>query len=166
MTFTKTTDISDAHPEATRVAELVFRSYGARAGFEGTIATLKIHEDNALVRKTLSESGRDAEGRGKVLVIDGGGSLRRALVGDQLAALASDNGWSGIVVNGCIRDSADIATIDIGLFALGTNPRKSEKSGFGTVDVPVSFASLIFVPGHYLWADEDGIVVADTRLTT
>lgn len=157
--MTKTTDLCDAHPDDVRVPEPVFRSFGARRAFEGPIATIQVHEDNALVRKELEQPGE-----GRVLVIDGGGSLRRALVGDQLAALAQRNGWAGIVVNGCVRDSAEIAAIEIGVLALATCPRRSEKRGTGAVGETVVIAGASFVPGHYLWADEDGVVVAGARL--
>ena len=156
---TKTTDLCDAHPELVRVADPIFRSYGGLAVFDGTIATLKLHEDNALVRRALEQPGA-----GRVLVIDGGGSMRRALVGDQLAALAAKNGWAGIVVYGCIRDSADIAAIELGVVALGTYPRKSDKRGHGVADEPVTFAGVTFVPGHHAWVDHDGVVVAERRL--
>lgn len=157
--MTKTTDLCDAHPDDVRVAEPMFRSYGARRVFDGPIATLKVHEDNALVRKELEQPGG-----GRVLVIDGGGSLRRALVGDQLAALAARNGWAGVVVYGCVRDAADIAGIELGVLALATHPRRSEKRGIGVVGEAVVFAGVSFVPGHHLWADEDGVVVADREL--
>lgn len=151
---TKTTDLCDAHPEIVRVADPIFRAYGGKPDFGGPIATLKVHEDNALVRATLEQLGG-----GRVLVIDGGGSLRRALVGDQLGALAVRNGWAGIVVHGCIRDSADLASIAIGIRALATHPMRSEKRGHGTSGEPVTFAGVTFRPGERLYADADGIVV-------
>ncbi|AKF09485.1 ribonuclease E activity regulator RraA [Sandaracinus amylolyticus] len=157
--MTKTTDLCDAHPELVRVCDPIFRSYGARVVFDGPIATLKLHEDNALVRKALEEPGA-----GRVLVVDGGGSMRRALVGDQLAALGAKNGWSGVVVYGCIRDSADIATIELGVVALGTHPRKSDKRGVGVVNEPVTFAGVTFVPGQHVWVDHDGVVVTERRV--
>lgn len=155
----KTTDLCDAHLEHLRIADPVLRSYGGRRAFHGRIATLRVHEDNALVRSALEQPGE-----GRVLVIDGGGSLRRALVGDQLATLASSNGWTGIVVHGCIRDAAEIAVIDVGVLALATCPRRSEKRGVGEIDARVTFAGLTFVPGEHLWADEDGLVVSDLPL--
>lgn len=156
---TKTTDLCDAFPERVRVCAPMFRSFGARAAFEGAIATLKVHEDNALVRRALEEPGA-----GRVLVIDGGGSLRRALVGDRLAALAHENGWSGLVVHGCVRDAADLAPIPIGILALATHPRKSDKHGHGIAGAPVAFGGITFAPGDHLWADDDGVVVASERL--
>lgn len=158
MSFT-TPDLYDAHENAVRVAEPIFRSYGGKARFSGAIATLKCHEDNSLVRVALEEPGE-----GRVLVVDGGGSLRCALLGDQLAVLAKKNNWAGIVVYGCIRDCAEIARMDIGVKALNTNPRKSVKKGAGDRDIAVSFAGVTFHPGEYLYADEDGILVSANPL--
>ena len=154
-----TADLYDQHGEKLQVAQPLFNDFGGRMRFHGKIATVKVHEDNSLVRTALEEKGE-----GRVLVIDGGESLRCALVGDMLAQLGKDNGWSGIVVSGCIRDSAVIITIDIGVKALGTNPRKSVKKGAGDCDIPVTFAGVTFTPGHYLYADEDGIVISPEKL--
>ena len=151
-----TTDISDELGDDAQVADPVFRDFGARAIFDGPISTVKCHEDNSLVRQALEEPGN-----GRVLVVDGGASMRCALFGDMLATLAEDNDWTGLVVNGCIRDSAEIATIDIGLKALATHPRKSVKRDVGERDVTVHFAGITFHPGEYLYADEDGIVVTE-----
>lgn len=158
MSFT-TPDLYDAHENDVQVAEPLFRNYGGAARFSGSIATLKLHEDNSLVRTAL-----ETPGNGRVLVIDGGGSLRCALVGDQLAVLAAKNGWAGIVVNGCIRDSVEIGRMDIGIKALNTNPRKSVKKGAGDRDVPVTFAGVTFRPGEFVYADEDGLLVCARRL--
>lgn len=155
----KTTDICDAHSDKLRIASPIFLSYGGRKVFEGRVVTLKVFEDNSLVRQALEESGE-----GRVLVVDGGGSMRCALLGDQLAELGHKNRWAGVIVYGCIRDAADIGRIDIGVKALNTHPLKSVKKGVGDRDVPVTFAGLTFRPGDYLYADEDGIVVADERL--
>lgn len=154
-----TADLSDAHPDACQIAEPIFRHYGGRAAFSGQISTLKLHEDNGLVRTVLSQKVD-----GKVLVVDGGGSMRCALFGDQLALLAKDNGWSGVVVFGCIRDSALIGEFDIGVRALGTHPRKTVKRSAGQTNVDVRFAGVVFEPGHFLYADADGIVVAAADL--
>ena len=154
-----TPDLYDQNEGRVQVAEPIFRSYGGNLKFSGPIATLKLHEDNALVRTVLSEPGR-----GRVLVVDGGGSLRCALVGDQLALLAIQNGWTGLIVNGCIRDSAEIGKMEIGIKALNTNPRKSVKKGAGDRDIPVTFAGLTFSPGAHAYADEDGVLVAETAL--
>ena len=149
-----TTDISDDLGDDARVAEPVFRDFGGLAIFDGPISTVKCHEDNSLVRQALEEPGN-----GRVLVVDGGASMRCALFGDMLATVAEDNDWTGLVVNGCIRDSAERATIDIGVKALATHPRKSVKRGVGERDITVHFAGVTFTPGEYLYADDDGIVV-------
>ena len=124
------------------------------------IATVKVFEDNTLVRSML-----ETQGGGRILVVDGGGSLRCALVGDQIGALAVANGWSGLVINGCIRDSRQLAGLPIGIKALAACPAKSVKRGEGQSQISVRFADIVFVPGHYLWADADGIAVADSLLT-
>jgi regulator of ribonuclease activity A len=149
-----TTDISDALGDAVHVASPGFNDYGGRTQFSGTIATVKCHEDNSLVRAAIEEPGN-----GRVLVVDGGGSMHCALLGDMLARLAAKNGWAGIVVNGCIRDSAEIAKVQIGIKALATHPRKSVKRGLGERDVTVFMADIDFRPGEQLYADQDGIVV-------
>jgi regulator of ribonuclease activity A len=154
-----TTDLCDAHPGKIRVAAPIFRSYGGKAAFHGRIATLKLYEDNGLVRKML-----DTPGDSRVLVIDGGGSLRCALLGDQLAALAVKNGWAGVVIWGCIRDSAAVATMDLGVFALATHPLKTVKNNLGESEVPIGFAGIAFHPGEWLYADADGLIVSATPL--
>lgn len=154
-----TTDLCDAHEDKVRVVAPMFRSYGRRKAFHGPVSTLKLFEDNGLVRKAL-----ESPGNGRVLVIDGGGSLRRALVGDQLAALGVKNGWAGVVVYGCIRDSRAIAAMDIGVFALATHPQKTLKKNEGDIDVPVSFGGVTFRAGEWLYADEDGVIVSETAL--
>ncbi|MGH8461994.1 MAG: ribonuclease E activity regulator RraA [Stenotrophobium sp.] len=154
-----TTDLSDAHPEL-QVCEPLFADFGGVDKFHGPIRTLKIFEDNALVRSTL-----ETPGKGAVLVVDGGGSMRCALVGGNLGVLAVKNGWAGIVVNGCIRDSEEISALEVGVKALATHPRKSEKGlHSGHVDKVVSFAGVTFRPGAWLYADDDGIVVADAAV--
>ncbi len=154
-----TADLCDRHEDKLRVVEPMFASYGGKPAFHGPIATLKLFEDNALVRKAV-----ESPGEGRVLVIDGGGSLRRALVGDQLAALATRNGWAGLVVYGCIRDSRAIGEMDLGVLALDTHPMKTVKRNIGETDVTVTFGGVDFVPGHWLYADEDGVVVSATAL--
>ena len=154
-----TTDLCDAHETKVRVVEPMFASYGGKLAFHGQIATLKLFEDNSLVRKAV-----ESPGKGRVLVIDGGGSLRRALVGDQLAALAVKNGWAGIVVYGCIRDSRAIGDMDIGVVALDTHPLKTIKKNVGEADIPVTFGGVTFTPGEWLYADEDGVIVATEAL--
>jgi regulator of ribonuclease activity A len=154
-----TADLYDEYEERLRVLAPMFRDYGGRSAFCGPVTTLKVHEDNSLVRSALEETGA-----GRVLVVDGGGSTRCALVGDNLALLGSQNGWAGILVYGCIRDAAPIREIDIGLKALATNPRKSIKKGEGERDVNVRFAEVTIAPGDYLYADEDGVVVSERQL--
>lgn len=154
-----TTDLADAHPDA-QVCDPVFRDFGGKTAFHGPIATLKVFEDNALVRTALEEKGE-----GRVLVVDGGGSMRCALVGGNLGQLAVENGWAGIVVYGCIRDSAEIAAQPVGVKALAVHPRKSEKGLHSARrDRPVSFAGVTFRPGAWLYADADGIVVFDNKI--
>lgn len=155
-----TTDIADAQGDAVQVAAPVFRHYGGRQRFAGPIRVLKVFEDNTLVREWLEEPGE-----GAVLVIDGGGSARCALVGGNLGQLGVDNGWAGIVVYGQVRDSAELGAQDIGVMALGTHPRKSVKRGVGERDLPVRFADLRLRPGQWLYADEDGIVVAEEAVS-
>lgn len=154
-----TTDLSDAHPDLPVLAPL-FRDYGGRAAFHGHVRTLRVHEDNALVRATL-----ETPGQGAVLVIDGGGSLRCALVGGKLGKLAEDNGWAGIVVFGAVRDSLELAACAVGVRALATHPKRSQKTGAGERDIPVTFAEVTFTPGAWLYADADGMLLSDARLT-
>lgn len=154
-----TADLYDQYGDKVRVAMPLFRDYGGGKRFHGPVMTLKVFEDNSLVREALEQ-----DGKGRVLVIDGGGSLRCALVGDNLARLAADHHWQGIIVFGCIRDSAQIATIDIGVKALGTNPRKSLKKGAGEQNVPVEFAGIIIRPDDFIYADEDGVLVSTEKL--
>lgn len=162
MSF-KTPDLCDQFEaelgKGVRVVAPMFQRYGGRTAFFGEIVTLKVFEDNSLVRELFNE-----DGKGKVLVIDGGGSLRCALVGDQLAILAQRNGWEGVIVYGCIRDSADINDIDIGVRALNTHPQKTVKKGIGERNLPLTFGGVTFHPGETLYADEDGVVVADRPL--
>lgn len=154
----KTTDLSDAHPEV-QVGEPLLRHFGGVTAFGGLIETLRVFEDNALVRATLEEPGD-----GRVLVVDGGGSLRCALLGDQLAALGARNGWAGVVINGCVRDTAELARTPLGIMALAPHPRRSVKAGAGERGVALQFAGLSFAPGRYLYADEDGVIVAERAL--
>ncbi|MFZ0342617.1 MAG: ribonuclease E activity regulator RraA [Gaiellaceae bacterium] len=151
--MTSTADLLDEHGERAAVCLLQFRAFGAPA-FSGRVATVRCPEDNVLLRRRLEEPGE-----GRVLVVDGGGSLRCALLGDSLGRLALDSGWAGLVVNGCVRDSAELDVLGLGVKALGTNPRPSGKEGAGEVEVPVSFGAVTFEPGAMLYADEDGVVV-------
>ena len=154
-----TADLIDAHEAILASCPLQFRNLGGRARFHGPVRTLKVFEDNALVKSTLSSPGN-----GAVLVIDGGGSLNRALVGDIIAGLAVENGWAGVVINGAIRDSVAISALDLGLKALGTNPAKSAKTGAGEADIALTFGGVTFAPGQWLYSDEDGIVISPHAL--
>ncbi len=156
----QTADLCDEHGDRVHVVSpMGFRSLGGRPSLGGPITTLKAFEDNTLVRTALEEPGN-----GRVLVVDGGGSMRCAMVGDQLAALGVENGWAGILVYGCIRDSAAISAMDIGVFALGTHPRKTIKKGVGERDIPVTFGGQTFTPGHFVYADADGVILSETAL--
>ena len=163
MTFA-TTDLCDDHPQllddgTLAVLPPVFLHFGKQVKFCGHATTLQVFEDNALVRSTL-----EAPGHGNVLVIDGGGSMRRALVGGQLGVLAEQNGWSGIVVNGCVRDSVEINDCNIGVRALGLHPQKSAKKGVGDRNVRVLIAGVAVHPGDWIYADADGILVSQQKL--
>src|SRR3954452_2250912 len=149
-----TADLYDEHGDTLASCDTQFRQVGGRARFQGEIVTVRCHEDNALLKKVVGEPGR-----GKVVVVDGNGSLHCALMGDVMAGLAVANGWEGVVIHGAVRDVAALATLDIGIKALGSNPRKSGKRGTGEHNVPVSFGSAVFPPGAHLVSDEDGVVV-------
>jgi regulator of ribonuclease activity A len=159
-----TADICDEHLELLedgRLAVLppLFRLFGQRVKFAGPAVTLKVFEDNALVRATL-----EGPGHGNVLVVDGGGSLRCALVGGQLALLAQDNGWSGVVVNGCVRDSDEINSFEIGVRALAAHPQRSARKGAGSANVRLLIGDVAINPGDWIYADADGILVAQQKL--
>lgn len=139
-------------------------SYGGRPRIHGEVVTLKLFEDNQLVRDQVNADGRDANGNGKVLVVDAGASMNRAVLGDMLAAKAVENGWNGIIINGCIRDSVDMATMDLGVKALGTHPLKTVKNGVGQTNIRVNFLNLTINAGDYIYADEDGIIVSPKAL--
>ncbi|AUI59079.1 ribonuclease E activity regulator RraA [Amycolatopsis sp. BJA-103] len=149
-----TADLVDEHGDRLRVCDTQFRQFGGHRKFSGPIRTVSCHEDNGLVKKLLNTPGE-----GNVLVVDGGGSLHSALTGDMIAKSAVDNGWAGVVVNGAVRDSAELAGLPLGVKALGTNPRKSSKAGVGAVDVPVGFGGVTFTPGDTLYSDDDGVVI-------
>lgn len=159
MTF-KTADLCDDFSDTIQVATPMFQSFGGTSRFSGSIQTVKIFEDNVLVRNMLSEKSN-----GDVLVVDGGGSLRCALLGDMLAEMGYKNGWSGVIVYGCIRDSIDINNMPIGVRAIQTNPLKSIKKGWGDKNIPVTFAGVTFNPDDFLYADEDGIILSKQALT-
>lgn len=154
VSFRPTADLVDDIGPEVRSCDLQFRQFGARTEFVGPISTVRCFQDNALLKSVLSQPGA-----GGVLVIDGVGSLHAALVGDVIAELARSNGWAGLVVHGAVRDSVALRGIDIGIKALGTNPRKSAKTGAGERDVDVTLGGVTFVPGDIVYSDDDGIVV-------
>jgi regulator of ribonuclease activity A len=154
-----TADLVDAHSDVVKSCETQFRQFGGRAQFHGPVRTIKTFEDNALIKQTLSTAGN-----GAVLVIDGAASFRCALVGDILAGLGQKNGWAGLVVWAAVRDTVALGKLDIGIKALGSNPRRSDKNGTGQLDVPVSFGGVEFRAGSWLYSDEDGIVVSERKL--
>ncbi len=158
MTF-KTADLCDDFSDIVQMAAPIFRDFGGNKTFGGPIATVKVFEDNVLVRRAL-----ETEGGGRVLVVDGGGSTRCALLGDRLAGLAHDNSWAGVVIYGCLRDSVDVGQIAVGVKAPAAVPKKSRKRAEGESNIPVRFADVTFTPGDYLYADEDGILVAPKDL--
>lgn len=152
--FRPTADLVDEIGPDVRSCDVQFRQLGGRMEFAGRISTVRCFQDNALLKSVLSEPGD-----GGVLVIDGAGSLHTALVGDVIAELARSNGWAGLIVHGAVRDASTLRTLDIGIKALGTNPRKSTKTGAGERDVVVEFGGITFVPGDIAHSDDDGIVV-------
>jgi regulator of ribonuclease activity A len=154
-----TADLFDAAGERCQSCEIQFRQFGARRAFAGRIRTIRCRADNALARAALSTLSD-----GEVLVVDGGGFLGAALLGDQLAALGVKNCWAGVVIHGAVRDSVALAQMDFGVKALGTNPQRGEKRGTGETDVVVEFGGVRFTPGHWLYSDDDGILVSAESL--
>lgn len=156
----KTADLCDKHSENLQICETVFQSYGKLPAFFGPIRTVKVENDNVLVLQALEDLAP-----GSVLVVDGGASRQCALLGDRLASIACDRQLAGVIIYGCVRDASELAQTNVGIFALGTMPRKSKKEGWGERDIPLSFGGVTWTPGHFVYADEDGIVVAETELT-
>ena len=156
VNFIPTADRVDPIGDQVRSCDTQFRQYGGRLQFVGPVRTIRTFQDNALVKATLSTPGE-----GAVLVVDGSASVHTALVGDVIAKLAQDNGWAGLILNGAVRDVAALAELDLGIKALGSNPRKSGKTGAGELDVPVEFGGIVFNPGDLLHSDEDGIVLTE-----
>lgn len=154
-----TCDLCDDNPENVRVCEPMFANYGGRTAFGGQIVTAKCHEDNSRVKELLATPGE-----GRVLVVDGGGSMRCALLGDLIGESAVTQGWAGVIVYGCVRDVDALAELDLGVQALAAIPLKSVRKGVGEVDVPVTFGGVTFVPGEYVYADNNGVIVADKKL--
>jgi regulator of ribonuclease activity A len=151
-----TADLADEQGDAVRTCQTQFRNFGGRRAFEGRISTVRCFEDNVVLGSVLEQPGE-----GRVLVVDGGASLRVALLGDRIAGLAAAAGWQGIVINGAVRDVATLARLEIGVKALGSNPRRSDKTGAGGTDIAVTFGGVTFAPGEHLVADDDGIVVLE-----
>lgn len=159
-----TCDLCDANEDkladgSLHVLPPVFEKFGRHARFAGPARTLKVFEDNVLVRAVL-----ETPGEGSVLVVDGGGSLRCALVGGQLGQLAQKNGWAGMVVNGCVRDSAELDECEVGIRALATHPRRSVRKGVGEQDLPVDIAGIRVLPGDWVYADQDGVLISRLKL--
>ncbi|XP_073017395.1 putative 4-hydroxy-4-methyl-2-oxoglutarate aldolase 3 [Primulina eburnea] len=165
MASLATTDFCDANEPLLesghiRILPPIFQMYGKRRAFSGPVATLKVFEDNVLVREFL-----ESKGHGRVLVVDGGGSMNCALVGGNLGQLAQNNGWAGIVVNGCIRDVDEINGCDTGVRALASHPKKSKKRGVGERHIPIHIAGTEIHDGEWLYADSDGILISKTELS-
>ncbi len=155
----RTADLCDAHDDKLRVCEPVFTNYGGRRLFHGPVVTLTTLDDNTKL-KALAES----VGEGRVMVVDGGGSLARALIGGDIAARAARNGWAGVVIHGAVRDRHELAEVDLGIKALALCPRRPRQRDIGETGVPVNFAGITIGPGDYLYADPDGIAVAEGKL--
>lgn len=152
-------DLCDQYPDLVEVAEPMFINFGGREAFGGEIVTVRACEDNSLVKEQLAQAGG-----GKVLVVDGAGSLRRAMMGDMIAESAVNNHWEGVIVYGAIRDVNAIAGLDLGVMALGAIPLKTQRRGVGELNVPVSFAGITFRPGHFVYADNNGLLVSSRQL--
>ncbi|MCG8671318.1 MAG: ribonuclease E activity regulator RraA [Pseudomonadales bacterium] len=154
-----TCDLCDENPELVRIVEPMFNNYGGIAAFHGEVVTVKCHEDNSVVKENVAKPGE-----GKVMVVDGGGSLRCALLGDMLAEKAAQNGWAGIIIYGCIRDVDEIGKTELGVQALRTIPIKSNRQGRGDLNVTITFGGVTFNPGEYVYADNNGIIVSTEPL--
>lgn len=154
-----TPDLCDKYPDVA-VVEPMFSNFGGHDSFGGQIVTIKCFEDNSIVKEQV-----DQDGRGKVMVVDGGGSLRRAMLGDMLAEKAAKNGWEGIIIYGCVRDVDVLIQTPLGIQALASHPMKTDKRGIGDLNVPVTFAGVTFRPGEYVYADNNGIIVSATELS-
>lgn len=151
-----TPDLCDDHPNEVKVLDSIFNNYGGNHQFYGQVVTIKCHEDNSKVKQLAAEAGN-----GRVMVVDGGGSLRRALLGDMIAANAVKNGWAGLVIYGAIRDCDEIAALSLGVKALNTIPVKTDKRDLGDVNVPVTFAGQTIEPGNWIYCDNNGIIVSE-----
>jgi len=155
-----TPDLCDAHPDKVRILKPVFKNYGAKTSFGGEVVTIKCFEDNSRVKENAGMPGN-----GKVMVVDGGGSLNKALLGDLITETAMNNGWEGFIIYGCIRDVDPINTMQIGVKALNSIPLKTERKGVGDLNIPVTFAGVTIEPGDFVYSDETGIIVSKEPLT-
>ncbi len=154
-----TPDLCDMHEDQVRVLEPIFNNYGGRAAFFGQAVTIKCFEDNSVVKELVATPGE-----GRVIVMDGGGSLRRAILGDMLAEKAANNGWSGLVINGCIRDVDEIGATKLGVKALNVHPMKTQKRGLGDLNVAIEIAGQTIQPGEWIYADNNGVIVSAVEL--
>lgn len=159
MTSRSTPDLCDDYPDLVRVLDPVFTNFGGRESFHGPVLTVKCFEDNSVVKEMVGTPGE-----GRVMVVDAGGSMRRACLGDMLAEQASVNGWAGIILYGCIRDVDEIITTDIGVQALGSHPMRTDKKGIGEQGIAVTFAGVTFSTGDYVYADNNGILASNQKL--
>ena len=155
-----TPDLCDEYPDFVRVVEPMFTNFGGKQSFGGEIVTVKCHEDNSIVKETAGTPGH-----GKVMVVDGGASMRRALLGDMIAENAVKNGWQGFIIYGCIRDVDAMEELDLGVQALNSIPLKTDKRGIGDLNVPVTFGGVDFIPGEYVYADNNGVIVSAEPLS-
>lgn len=153
-------DLFDQHEQQLQLAQPLFNDYGGSTVFSGEIVTVSCFNDNSKVKELVA-----TDGHSKVMVVDGQASLTRALLGDMLAEQAVENGWQGIVINGCIRDAGTINTLPLGVKALGCNPIKTEKLGVGEINTPINFAGIEFIAGHYIYGDANGLAVSERQLT-
>ncbi|MFT6907774.1 MAG: regulator of ribonuclease activity A [Oleiphilaceae bacterium] len=154
-----TPDLCDEYPDLVQVLTPMLQNFGGIDSFGGEIVTVKCFEDNSIVKEQVA-----LPGQGRVMVVDGGGSMRNALLGDMLAEKAAENGWEGLIIYGCIRDVDVIRQTKLGVQAIATHPRKTEKRGVGDLNIPVTFGGITFVPGQYVYADNNGVIVAPTKL--
>lgn len=154
-----TPDLCDEYPDLVQVLAPMLQNFGGVDAFGGEIVTVKCFEDNSIVKEQVA-----LPGQGRVMVVDGGGSMRNALLGDMLAEKAAENGWEGLIIYGCIRDVDVIRQTKLGVQAISTHPRKTEKRGIGDLNIPVTFGGVTFVPGQYVYADNNGVIIAPTKL--
>lgn len=155
----KTADLCDEHSQELRICQQEFKSYGQKRKFSGPISTVRVFEDNVLVKESL-----ESIPEGSVLVVDGGGSKRCALMGDRLGEIAQSRKLAGVIIYGCVRDTVELGCLDTGILALGSNPLKSRKEGKGDRSIPITFGGIDWKPGEYVYADEDGVIVSSVPL--